>query len=156
DTGVIQGISQAPESVSFEAMAERQQQLADVILRDPAVESISSFIGVDGVNTTLNSGRIAINLKPLDKRNINAAGIIQRLRKNLNSSSGFPLTMHRAQTITGDTRASRSQYQFTLEDPDAADLDPWTSRFLAKLDQLPELSGVASDRQTRGLAESLS
>jgi multidrug efflux pump len=155
DTGVIQGISQAPETISFDAMSAQQQRLADVILGDPAVESLSSFIGIDGSNTTLNSGRISINLKPLDVRRISAAGVIRRLQKSLEPVRGITLYMQPVQNITVDNRVSRTQFQFTLEDPDATELNLWTDRFLVRLQQLPQLADVATDRQNGGLAESL-
>ena len=152
DIGVIQGISQAPETISFPAMAERQRELAEVILRDPAVESLSSFIGADGTNTTLNSGRMSINLKPLEVRRMNASDVIRRLQQNLKSVRGITLYMQPVQNITVDDRVSRTQYQYTLEDPDANELNSWTDRFVAKLEQLPQLVDVATDRQNRGLA----
>ena len=155
DIGVIQGISQAPETISFTAMAERQRELAEVILRDPAVESLSSFIGADGTNTTLNSGRMSINLKPLEVRRMNASDVIRRLQQNLKSVQGITLYMQPVQNITVDDRVSRTQYQYTLEDPDANELNSWTDRFVAKLEQLPQLADVATDRQNRGLAASL-
>ena len=155
DTGVIQGISQAPETISFPAMAERQQQLAAVILNDPAVESLSSFIGADGTNTTLNSGRISINLKPLNIRKISASDVIRRLQESLSEVQGITLYMQPVQNITVDDRVSRTQYQYTLEDADSNELHEWTSRFVAKLKELPELADVATDRQTGGLAASL-
>jgi multidrug efflux pump len=155
DTGVIQGISQAPETISFPAMAQKQQQLAHIILQDPAVESISSFIGADGTNTTLNSGRISINLKPLSVRKISASDIIRRLQSNLKPVEGITLYMQPIQNITVDDRVSRTQYQYTLEDPDANELNLWTGRLVEKMKQLPQLSDVATDQQTGGLAVSL-
>ncbi len=155
DTGVIQGISQARETISFPAMAEKQRDLAGVILRDPAVESLSSFIGADGVNTTLNSGRMSINLKPIDVRKISASDVIRRLQKNLQQVQGISLYMQPVQNITVDDRVSRTQYQYTLEDPDANELATWTERFVAKLKQLPELADIATDQQNGGLATSL-
>ncbi len=155
DTGVIQGISQAPESTSFPAMAEKQQELAKVILADPAVESLSSFIGADGTNTTLNSGRMSINLKPLEDRHISAADLVRRLQSNLQKVQGIALYMQPVQNITVDDRVSRTQYQYTLEDPDVNELNEWSNRFVAKLQSLPELEDVATDQQTGGLAVSL-
>jgi multidrug efflux pump len=155
DTGVIQGISQARETISFPAMAAKQRELASVILRDPAVESLSSFIGADGTNTTLNSGRMSINLKPLEVRGISAAAVIRRLQKNLAPVEGITLYMQPVQNITVDDRVSRTQYQYTLEDPDSNELNLWTDRFVEKLKQLPELADVATDRQNAGLAASL-
>jgi multidrug efflux pump len=155
DTGVIQGISQAPETISFAAMAEKQQELAKVILADPAVESLSSFIGADGTNTTLNSGRMSINLKPLSERNISAANLVRRLQNRLQKVQGISLYMQPVQNITVDDRVSRTQYQYTLEDPDQDELNDWSKRFVAKLQSLPELEDVATDQQTGGLAVSL-
>jgi multidrug efflux pump len=155
DTGVIQGISQASETISFPAMEEKQQELAKVILADPAVESLSSFIGADGTNTTLNSGRLSINLKPLEDRNLSAADLVRRLQSSLQKVQGISLYMQPVQNITVDDRVSRTQYQYTLEDPDANELNDWTNRFVAKLKALPELEDVATDQQTGGLAVSL-
>ena len=155
DTGVIQGISQARQSISFTAMSEKQQELAKVILQDPAVESISSFIGADGINTTLNSGRISINLKPLDERHISASDVIRRLQKNLQQVAGIHLYMQPVQDITVDDRVTRTQYQYTLEDPDTNALNEWTDKFVAELKKLPELEDVATDQQTGARAISL-
>ena len=155
DTGVIQGISQAPQTISFSAMAKKQQELAKVILQDPAVESLSSFIGADGTNTTLNSGRLSINLKPLSDRNLSAADLVRRLQRSLQNVQGIALYMQPVQNITVDDRVSRTQYQYTLEDPDSDELNLWTNRFVAKLKTLPELEDVATDQQTGGLAVSL-
>jgi multidrug efflux pump len=126
DTGEIQGISQAPATISFAAMEQKQQQLAAIILKDPAVESLSSFIGADGTNTTLNSGRMSINLKPLNARDLSASDVIRRLQHSLKSVDGIELYMEPVQNITVDDRVSRTQYQYTLEDPDANELDLWT------------------------------
>jgi multidrug efflux pump len=155
DTGVIQGISQAPASISFTAMAKAQQDLANIILQDPAVESLSSFIGADGTNTTLNSGRMSINLKPLDQRDLNASDVIRRLNNSLSQVNGIKLFMQPVQNISVDDRVSRTQYQYTLEDPDVNELDSWANRFVTKLQQLPELEDVATDQQTGGLTVSL-
>jgi multidrug efflux pump len=155
DTGVIQGISQAPESISFEAMEEKQQALAHIILEDPAVESLSSFIGADGTNTTLNSGRISINLKPLDQRDLSASDVIRRLQDSLKQVDGIELYMSPVQNISVDDRVSRTQYQYTLEDPDSNELNMWTSRLVDKMKKLPQLADVATDQQTGGLAVSL-
>ncbi len=150
DTGVIQGISQAPETISFQGMADKQQELAKVILQDPAVESLSSFIGADGTNTTLNSGRISINLKPLSQRDLNASNVIRRLTASLKQVSGITLYMQPVQNITVDDRVSRTQYQYTLTDPDATELNTWTNRFVDQLKKLPQLEDVATDQQTGG------
>jgi multidrug efflux pump len=155
DTGIIQGISEAPQSISFDAMSQRQQELARVILKDPAVESLSSFIGVDGTNTTLNSGRIQINLKALEDRKINASDVIRRLQPELDKVDGITLYMQPVQDLTVEDRVSRTQFQYTLEDPDPNELNRWTQRFVEKLKQLPQLRDVATDQQTSGLAASL-
>ena len=151
DTGVILGISEADQTVSFAAMAERQQKLAQVILRDPSVESLSSFIGVDGTNTTMNSGRIQINLKPLSEGRLAASDIIRRLQPELARVEGITLYMQPVQDLTVEDRVSRTQYQYSMEDPDADELDRWVPRFVSKLQSLPQLSDVASDQQNRGL-----
>jgi multidrug efflux pump len=155
DTGVIQGISQAPETISFPAMAQKQQQLAHVVLQDPAVESISSFIGADGTNTTLNSGRMSINLKPLNQRDLSASDVIRRLQNSLQQVDGIELYLEPVQNITVDDRVSRTQFQYTLEDPDASELNLWTGKLVAQMKKLPQLSDVATDQQTGGLAVSL-
>ncbi len=155
DTGEIQGISQAPATISFAAMEQKQQQLAAIILQDPAVESLSSFIGADGTNTTLNSGRMSINLKPIGVRNLSASDVIRRLQTNLKPVEGIELFMEPVQDITVDDRVSRTQYQYTLEDPDANELNLWTGRLVDKMKQLPQLADVATDQQTGGLAVSL-
>lgn len=151
DTGVIQGISEAPQSISFAEMAKRQQALARVILQDPDVASLSSFIGVDGINTTLNSGRMQINLKPHNERRHNVSAIIQRLQKELTKVAGITLYMQPVQDLTIETRVSRTQYQFSVEDPDRELLSVWTPKLVEALKKLPELSDVASDLQDRGL-----
>jgi multidrug efflux pump len=155
DTGEIQGISQAPATISFAAMEQKQQQLAAIILKDPAVESLSSFIGADGTNTTLNSGRMSINLKPLNARDMSASDVIRRLQKSLRQVDGIELFMEPVQNITVDDRVSRTQYQYTLEDPDLNELNLWTGRLVDKMKQLPQLADVATDQQTGGLAVSL-
>ncbi len=155
DTGVIQGISQAPVTTSFAAMAQKQQQMAAIVLQDPAVESLSSFIGADGTNTTLNSGRMSINLKPIEERKISASDVIRRLQKNLKQVDGIELFMSPVQNITVDDRVSRTQYQYTLEDPDSNELNEWTGRLVDKMKKLPQLADVATDQQTGGLAVSL-
>jgi multidrug efflux pump len=151
DTGMIQGISEAPQSISFSAMAERQQSLAKVILQDPAVESLSSFIGVDGTNVTLNSGRIMINLKLKDKRDADAMGVIRRLQPKLVQVKGISLYMQPVQDLTIEDRVSRTQYQFTMETADPNELSLWNSRLVEKLSQSPYLADVASDLQDQGL-----
>ncbi|ALF90681.1 MULTISPECIES: MdtB/MuxB family multidrug efflux RND transporter permease subunit [Ralstonia solanacearum species complex] len=151
DTGVIQGISDASQSISFPAMAERQQKLAEVILKDPAVESLSSFIGVDGTNTTLNSGRMLINLKPKDQRDADATEIIQRLQPELAKVAGVSLFMQPVQDLTIEDRVSRTQYQFTVEDPDPTNLSKWVPKLVERLQQVTQLRDVASDLQDNGL-----
>src|SRR6185369_16161075 len=148
DTGVIQGISEASQRISFPAMAEKQQQLAQVILKDPAVDSLSSFNGIDGTNTTLNSGRILINLKPLDVRKIDATAVMNRLQTALAQVNGITLYMQPVQDLTVEDRVSRTQYQYTLESPNADELNSWTGRFVDKLQALPQLQDVATDQQT--------
>jgi multidrug efflux pump len=155
DTGVIQAISQAPQSISFSAMAKKQQEVAKIVLQDPAVQSLSSFIGADGTNTTLNSGRMSINLKPLSDRSLSASDVIRRLNSKLQNLDGIKLYMQPVQDITVDDRVSRTQYQYTLEDPNVDELNLWTNRFVDKLEQLPELEDVATDQQTGGLAVTL-
>jgi len=151
DTGVIQGVSEAAQTVSFQEMSREQQALASVILKDPAVESLSSFIGIDGTNTTLNSGRILINLKPLEERKISASDVIRRLQPELAQVAGITLFMQPVQDITVEDRVSRTQFQYTLEDPSADELNVFAPRMLAELQKLPELRDVASDRQVGGL-----
>ncbi len=152
---MIQGISQASQSISYDDMSRRQQELARIILQDPAVESISSFIGADGVNTTLNSGRISINLKPIEDRHMGASDVIRRLQNNLQQVSGIHLYMQPVQDITVDDRVSRTQYQYTLEDPDTDALNEWTNKFVTELKKLPELEDVATDQQMGARAISL-
>ncbi|MCX5808543.1 MAG: MdtB/MuxB family multidrug efflux RND transporter permease subunit [Proteobacteria bacterium] len=151
DTGVIQGISEAPQSVSFAAMADRQQSLARVILKDPAVESLSSFIGIDGTNVTLNSGRVLINLKPLSKRRVNASEVIRRLQPELAKVEGITLFMQPVQDLTVDARVARTQYQYTLEDPDLDELNTLAPKLVDALRTHPELRDVSSDQQDKGL-----
>ncbi len=151
DTGVILGISEAPQATSFPAMAEAQQALAKVILQDPAVESLSSFIGVDGTNTTLNSGRIQINLKPLEVRGLSAGEVIRRLQPQVAKVPGIRLYLQPVQDLTVEDRVSRTQYQYTLEDADPKELAEWAPRFVDRLHDLPELRDVASDQQNSGL-----
>jgi multidrug efflux pump len=155
DTGVIQGITEASQSISFPAMAERQVALAKVLLQDSAIQNISSFIGADGTNTTLNSGRIQITLRPLEERKISALDLIRRLQKSLDKVEGITLYMQPVQDLTVEDRVSRTLYQYTLEDPDINELNLWTNRFVNRLKKLPELSDVATDQQTSGLAASL-
>jgi multidrug efflux pump len=151
DTGVIQGISEAPQAISFAAMAERQRAIARVVLEDPAVESLSSFIGVDGINTTLNSGRVLINLKPLAQRGVNAVEVIRRLQPRLAKVEGISLYMQPVQDLTIEDRVSRTQYQFSVEDADPDELSAWVPKLVERLHTLPQLADVASDLQDQGL-----
>jgi len=155
DTGVIQGISEAAQTISFSAMAERQQALAQVILQDPAVESLSSFIGADGINSTLNSGRFLINLKPLAERKISATAVMRRLQPELAKVDGITLYMQPVQDLTVEDRVSQTEYQYTLEDADAVELDKYTAKMVDKMQNLPELRDVATDQQTAGAQERL-
>jgi len=151
DTGVILGVSEAPDYVSFDAMAERQQELAKVILQDKDVESLSSFIGVDGTNVTPNSGRIQINLKARDERSDDASAIIRRLQPALNKVQGITLYMQPVQDLTVEDRVSRTQFQYSIEDADAQELAQWTPKLVAKLETLPELRDIATDQLNEGL-----
>ena len=151
DTGVIQGISEAPQSVSFAAMSQRQQELAKIILADPAVQSLSSYIGVDGDNATLNSGRLLINLKPHGQRDLSAAQVITRLQPEIDKLVGIRLFMQPVQDLTIEDRVSRTQYQFSMSSPDADLLALWSDKLVHALSQLPELTDVASDLQDKGL-----
>ena len=151
DTGMILGISEAPQSISFSAMAERQQALAKLILQDKAVESLYSFIGVDGTNVTLNSGRMMINLIPKNKRNLDASGVIRRLQTRLAAAEGISLYMQPVQDLTIEDRVSRTQYQFTLECADSNELGLWTRRLVDRISRSPYLTDVASDLQDQGL-----
>jgi multidrug efflux pump len=152
DTGSILGISQAPETVSFESMSERQQQLVKVIRQDPAVENLTSFIGADGVNTTMNSGRVQITLKPLEQRaGVTAEDVIRRLTQKVQQVPGIELYLQPVQDLTVEDRISRTQYQYALDAPDKALLDLWVPRLMAKMKQLPELRDVASDAQNNGV-----
>jgi multidrug efflux pump len=155
DTGVIQGVSEAAQSVSFPEMSRQQQQLSKIILEDPAVDNLSSFIGIDGTNTTLNSGRILINLKPLAARNLSASDVIRRLQPELAKVPGITLYMQPVQDLSVEDRVSRTQFQYTLEDPNVDELNSFAPQMLAKLQTLPELSDVASDQQTLGLQAKL-
>ncbi len=151
DTGVIIGVSEGPESSSFDYMSVKQQALAKVILEDPAVESVSSFIGIDGTNTTMNSGRIQVTLKPLEERDADASEIIRRLQPRVAKVDGITLFMQPVQDLSVDTKVSRTQFQYTLEDPDPVELGTWVPRLVEKLQKLPALRDVASDQQDHGL-----
>jgi multidrug efflux pump len=152
---VILGVSEGPQNISFAAMAQRQQELADIILRDPAVESLSSFIGIDGTNVTLNSGRFQINLKPLSTRRIDSTEVIRRLQPELAKINGVTLFMQPVQDLTVEDRVSRTQFQYSLEDVDAKELAYWVPRFVDKLKSLPELRDVATDQLNQGLLATL-
>jgi len=151
DTGAIQGVTEAPQSVSFTAMSERQQALAARILEDPAVRSVSSFIGVDGTNSTLNSGRMLINLAPRGDRSETADDIIARLAEKAQAVKGIALYLQPVQELTIEDRVSRTQYQFMLTSPDEELLARWVPRVVSRLQQLPQLADVASDLQDQGL-----
>ncbi|HIJ63439.1 MAG TPA: MdtB/MuxB family multidrug efflux RND transporter permease subunit [Rhodospirillaceae bacterium] len=152
DTGLIQGVSAAPQSISFAAMAERQQALAEAILKDPDVEGLSSFIGVDGINTTLNSGRLLINLKSRDRRSASAGEVIRNLQRETAGIAGIDLFMQPVQDLTIDATVSRTQYQFALEDANPDELALWAPRLIARLAERPELADVTSNAQDQGLA----
>jgi multidrug efflux pump len=152
DTGLIQGISEAPQSISYGAMAERQQALAAAVLKDPDVDSLSSFIGVDGTNTTLNSGRFLINLKPLEQRSNSASEVIRRLQSEIADVDGITLFMQPVQDLTIDATVSRTQYQFALEDANPDELAEWTPRLVDRLSREPALADVTSNSQDRGLS----
>ena len=155
DTGIIQGFTQAPDSISFTAMSQKQRDVARVLLQDPAVESLSSFIGIDGTNTTMNSGRILVNLKPLEDRRISATEVIRRLEPEAAKVEGITLYMQPVQDLTVEDRVSRTQYQYTLEDPNQTELNEWSKKFVDQLKELPQLTDVATDQQLGGLAEKL-
>src|SRR5947208_2076729 len=155
DTGVILGISEAPEVVSFPTMADRQQALARIILKDPDVASLSSFIGVDGTNMTPNSGRLQINLKPREERRSDSSEIIRRLHPALAAVDGITLYMQPVQDLTVEDRVSRTQFQYSLEDADARELAEWAPRLIERLRTLPELRDVASDQLVGGLQVSV-
>ncbi|MDE2310450.1 MAG: efflux RND transporter permease subunit, partial [Betaproteobacteria bacterium] len=151
DTGVIQAITEAPQSISFAAMAERQQAVADAVLADPAVASLSSFIGVDGANVTLNSGRMLINLKPKAERDIDASGVIRRLQTQLDKLGGIITYMQPVQDLTIEDRVSRTQYQLSVQDANPDELALWVPKIVERLHNVPELLDVASDTQDHGV-----
>ena len=152
DTGTLQGVTQAPESISFAAMSHKQQQLGEEILKDPAVASLSSFIGADGTNTTLNSGRIQINLKPVAERHLTATEVMFRLQRRVDQVPGIHLYLQPIQDLTVDDRVSRTQYQYTLEDPDIGELNQWTAKMVAELRKLPQMTDVTTDQQNNGVS----
>ena len=151
DTGVIQGISEAPQNISFAAMAKRQQDLAQVLHDDPAVANVASFIGVDGINSTLNTGRFSITLKPLAQRKISATEVINRLKIKLAKVDDITLYLQPSQDLTIENRISRTQYQFTLESVSAEELSDWTEKMVSELTHTPQLTDVVSDVQNKGL-----
>jgi multidrug efflux pump len=155
DTGLIQGISEAPQTISFPAMVDRQEALTRAILKDPAVESVSSFIGIDGTNMTLNSGRMLINLKPLAERRLDVEAVIRRLGTVVAGVDGITLFMQPVQDLTIDDRVSRTQYQYTLEDPDGVELNTWAPRLVDALRRVPALRDVSTDQLDRGAATAL-
>ena len=155
DTGVIQGISVAAQTTSYNAMSQHQRELAAAILKDPDVVSVSSFIGVDGANMTLNSGRLLINLKPKDDRTLNATAIGRRLQRETDGVPGVSLYLQPVQDLTIDAAVSRTQYQFVLENPNLSAFNEWVPKLLEKLKQLPDLENVASDLQQQGLTVNL-
>ena len=152
DNGLIQAVTEAPQSVSFEAMSERQRALAEAILADADVESLTSFVGVDGTNPTLNSGRMLINLKPRSQRDATASEIIRRLQRDTASVQGISLYMQPAQDLTIDSTVSRTQYQFVLESARSEDFEVWVPRLVERLQKLPEIVDVTSDLQNKGLS----
>jgi multidrug efflux pump len=155
DTGAILGVSEAPQTISFTAMAKRQEALAGIILKDPAVASLSSFIGVDGTNASLNTGRVLINLKPLEERDANVTEVIRRLQPALARLEGITLFLQPVQDLSVEDRVSRTQYQYTLEDPNQAELSRLVPPLVDRLRTLPELRDVSSDMQNEGLRVSL-
>ncbi|HWT64538.1 MAG TPA: efflux RND transporter permease subunit [Terracidiphilus sp.] len=152
DTGLIQVITEAPEATSFDAMTSRQAQLARIVLEDPAVESLSSMVGIDGTNTTVNSGRMQITLKPLAERHISASDVMRRLRPKLNGVTGIKAYLQPVQDLTVEDRVSRTQFQYTIEDPNQEELKEWTDKLVAKLKTIPEIEDVATDEQPNGNA----
>jgi len=152
DNGLIQAITEAPQSVSFQSMSERQRKLVDVILNDPDVESLTSFVGVDGTNPTLNSGRMLINLKPRDERSATASQIIRRLQRETRSLEGITLYMQPSQDLTIDSTVSRTQYQFVLESPNPDDFNTWVPRLMDRMAQIPQITDVATELQNKGLS----
>jgi multidrug efflux pump subunit AcrB len=151
DTGLILGVTDAAQSISYKAMVERQRQVAEIVRRDPDVVTVSSFVGTGSVNATVNTGRITIALKPREQRDADASQIIERLRAATKGIEGISLFMQAAQDVQIDSRVSRTQYQYTLQDADENELMTWAPRLLGKLRSLPELADVASDQQAGGL-----
>jgi len=152
DTGVIQAITEAPQSVSYADMARRQANLAAAILKDQDVVSLSSFIGVDGSNITLNSGRMLINLKPVDDRHDTASEVIRRLQRETADIAGIELYMQPVQDLSIDDTVSRTQYQFVLEDSNPTEFNTWVPKLVERLQQVKEIEDVASDQENQGLS----
>lgn len=152
DTGMIQGISEASQTISFFSMSQKQQELCRQILQDPAIESLSSYIGIDGTNPTSNRGRIQINLKPIEERKIKVTEVMQRIQSNLETLNGIKLYMQPVQDLTVENRVTRTQYQYTLSGPHLSELNYWSELFLEKLKKHPELRNVTTDQQNNGLA----
>ena len=152
DNGLIQAVTEAPQSISFQAMSQRQAALAEAILADADVESLSSFVGVDGTNPTLNSGRMLINLMPRERRSTTAVEVIRRLQRNTQHVEGISLYMQPAQDLTIDSTVSRTQYQFVLESADPALFDVWVPRLMDRMAQIPDVVDVATELQSQGLA----
>jgi multidrug efflux pump subunit AcrB len=151
DTGEIIGVTDAAQNISFKAMLERQRQVSDIVEKDPDVQSVAAFVGAGTVNATLNTGRLYIVLKPRDERQSGADQIMARLAKATKDIQGISLFMQSVQDLQIDTKVSRTQYQYILEDSSSAELADWTPKFLDRLKKVPELSDVASDQQTNGL-----
>ncbi len=155
DTGMIEGITEAAQGISFAAMGKTQQALADVVLQDEDVDSVTSFIGVDGTNMTLNSGRFLINLKPHDERQDTVTDVIRRLRRETAGVQGIKLYMQPVQDLTIDTSITRAQYHFVLENPNTSEMQTWVPRVVTRLQSLPQIANVASDMQSQGRAVDL-
>jgi len=155
DTGLITGVTDSAQSISFKAMVERQHEIVDIVAKDPDVVSVASFVGGGTVNATVNTGRLNIALKPLDKRTASAGEVIDRLRGATKNVQGISLFMQAVQDVQIDSRISRTQYQYTLQDADETELTEWAPKLLKKLAALPSLTDVASDQQTAGLQVSV-
>jgi multidrug efflux pump len=151
DTGIIQGFVEGAQNVSFAELGRRQRELARMILDDPAVKSVSSFIGVDGVNTTPNSGRMLINLLPRHDRDVTAGQVVRRLQDKANLLAGVQLYLQPVQDLNIEDRVSRTQFQFTLQSPDVASLQTWTHQLVDELRKSPLLADVADDLLDKGL-----
>src|SRR5208282_2075710 len=152
DTGLVQGVTQAPESTSYDAMVKRQAELAKRILKDAEVVNLSSFVGVDGSNTTLNSGRFLIGLKPHDERQLTSQEIVRRIEKEAQGVEGITLFLQPVQDLTTDTTVSATQYQFVLENANPDELQTWVPKLVSRLQNVPEITDIASDLQQSGLS----